>query len=424
MAKDMFHVGTQVLIGKERFSGIFDGMTKVLIVTDKFMHESGTVSYVTDVLDHLKVEWKIFSEVRPDPDIMTVSKGVAMILEFQPQAVVALGGGSSIDAAKAIVYFAAKESNAPRCKFVAIPTTSGTGSEMTNFAVISNPEKAAKYPLVNDELYPDIAVLDAELVKTVPPAITAATGMDVFTHAVEAFVCTEANHFTDACAEKAMKLVRSYLLRCYKNPEDMEARQGMHDASCLAGIAFTNAGLGLVHGMAHTFGAHFHVPHGKANAILLPYVMGFNAGCYDSQLTDVAKKYARISRLLRIEGPGIRQSAFSLIRTMRQYNTRLAFRLPSKSLVSVKKSLSPYWMRCVRLQKQTTVPQPIRENVRRRISKRFSCRHMMEKSEQEGNYKWQKKPNRELFRNLFLVNRSLWHMLSPIRFPVFMRKWG
>ena len=221
MAKDMFHVGTQVLIGKERFSGIFDGMTKVLIVTDKFMHESGTVSYVTDVLDHLKVEWKIFSEVRPDPDIMTVSKGVAMILEFQPQAVVALGGGSSINAAKAIVYFAAKESNAPRCKFVAIPTTSGTGSEMTNFAVISNPEKAAKYPLVNDELYPDIAVLDAELVKTVPPAITAATGMDVFTHAVEAFVCTEANHFTDACAEKAMKLVRSYLLRCYKNPEDM-----------------------------------------------------------------------------------------------------------------------------------------------------------------------------------------------------------
>ena len=255
MAKDMFHVGTQVLIGKERFSGIFDGMTKVLIVTDKFMHESGTVSYVTDVLDHLKVEWKIFSEVRPDPDIMTVSKGVAMILEFQPQAVVALGGGSSIDAA-----------------------------------------------------------------------------MDVFTHAVEAFVCTEANHFTDACAEKAMKLVRSYLLRCYKNPEDMEARQGMHDASCLAGIAFTNAGLGLVHGMAHTFGAHFHVPHGKANAILLPYVMGFNAGCYDSQLTDVAKKYARISRLLRIEGPGIRQSAFSLIRTMRQYNTRLGIPATIKEL--------------------------------------------------------------------------------------------
>ena len=112
----------------------------------------------------------------------------------------------------------------------------------------------------------------------------------------------------------------------------MEARQGMHDASCLAGIAFTNAGLGLVHGMAHTFGAHFHVPHGKANAILLPYVMGFNAGCYDSQLTDVAKKYARISRLLRIEGPGIRQSAFSLIRTMRQYNTRLGIPATIKEL--------------------------------------------------------------------------------------------
>ncbi len=324
MSKDVFHVHTQIQMGKEHFAEIFEGMTRVLVVTDAFMNESGTVSYITDVLDREKIEWKIFAEVKPDPDVATVSRGVALIMDFQPQAVVALGGGSPIDAAKAIVYFAEKEGKLPRCKFVAIPTTSGTGSEVTNFAVISNPEKAAKYPLVNDSLYPDVAVLDADLVKTVPPAVTAATGMDVFTHAVEAFVCTEASHFTDACAEKSIKLVRSYLLRAYKDPNDMEARQGMHDASCLAGLAFSNAGLGLVHGMAHTLGAHFHIPHGKANAVLLPYVMGFNAGCYDSQLTDVAKKYARIARLLRIEGPGIRQSAFSLIRTMRQYNARLS----------------------------------------------------------------------------------------------------
>ena len=318
MAKDMFHVGTQVLIGKERFSGIFDGMTKVLIVTDKFMHESGTVSYVTDVLDHLKVEWKIFSEVRPDPDIMTVSKGVAMILEFQPQAVVALGGGSSIDAAKAIVYFAAKESNAPRCKFVAIPTTSGTGSEMTNFAVISNPEKAAKYPLVNDELYPDIAVLDAELVKTVPPAITAATGMDVFTHALESYVSTGHNEFSAALAEKAMEICGVFLLRAYLDGSDMHARQKMHVASCLAGLSFNTAGLGITHSMAHQLGAMFHIPHGRANAMLLPHIVEFNANINKrsrSQKTylPAVERYASVAHILGLSNYNQVMSVRSLV---------------------------------------------------------------------------------------------------------------
>ncbi|KAB5102278.1 iron-containing alcohol dehydrogenase, partial [Bacteroides thetaiotaomicron] len=148
------------------------------------------------------------------------------------------------------------------------------------------------------------------------------TGIDVFTHAVEAFVSTEASDFSDAAAEKAIKLVKRHLLPAYQNPEDRKARQGMHNASCLAGIAFSNSGLGLNHGMAHALGARFHIPHGRANGILLPYVMSFNAGCAE-QLTSTAKRYARISRLLELESSSVRQSALNLIRTARRYIEKL-----------------------------------------------------------------------------------------------------
>ena len=194
---------------------------------------------------------------------------------------------------------------------------------MTRFAVITNREKGVKYPLIDDSLLPDVAILDPQLTVSVPPAITADTGLDVFTHAVEAFVCTAANDFTDAAAEKSIKLVRRHLLNAYQHPDDLEARQGMHNASCLAGIAFSNAGLGLNHGMAHALGARFHIPHGRANGILLPYVMSFNAGCVD-KLTPTAKRYAQISRLLGLESSSVRQSALNLIRTARQYIEKLS----------------------------------------------------------------------------------------------------
>ena len=208
------------------------------------------------------------------------------------------------------------------CKFIAIPTTGGTGAEVSRFAVITDQEKGVKYPLVEDSLLPDIAILDAELTTSVPPTVTADTGIDVFTHAVEAFVSTEASDFSDAAAEKAIKLVKRHLLPAYQNPEDRKARQGMHNASCLAGIAFSNSGLGLNHGMAHALGARFHIPHGRANGILLPYVMSFNAGCAE-QLTSTAKRYARISRLLELESSSVRQSALNLIRTARRYIEKL-----------------------------------------------------------------------------------------------------
>lgn len=319
---ESFNIGAKIMFGSNDFSKLFEGINKVFVVTDKFMFESGKIAYVTEKLEELGIEYEVFSDVSADPDIDIVTKGVGRMLRFAPNAVIAFGGGSSIDAAKSIVYFVKREGNMEQCLFVAIPTTSGTGSEVSRFSIITDKEKGIKYPLVDDSLLPNAAILDAELVKSVPPAVTADTGIDVLTHAIEAFVSTQANDFTDAAAEKAMKLVRRYLLRVYENPDDMEARQGMHNASCLAGIAFSNSGLGLNHGMAHALGGKFHIPHGKANGILLPYVMAYNAGCHDT-LTATAKRYAQIARILHLESSSIRQSAFNMVRTTKQYINKL-----------------------------------------------------------------------------------------------------
>ena len=317
-----FNVHTKILMGGG-LETLAPKLKRAFIVTDSFMASSGKVGYVTAKLEAAGVEYRIFDQVRADPDVGTVSRGVEVIGDFKPDAVIAFGGGSPIDAAKAIVFFAGKTCDMRGCQFIAIPTTSGTGSEVTSFAVITDPEKEVKYPLVEESLLPDLAILDAELTVSVPPSVTADTGIDVFTHAVEALVSTEASDFSDAAAEKAIKLVRKHLLAAYRRPEDMEARQGMHNASCLAGMAFSNSGLGLNHGMAHALGARFHIPHGRANGILLPYVMSFNAGCHES-LTPVAKRYAKIARLLGLESSSVRQSALNLIRTARRYVEQLS----------------------------------------------------------------------------------------------------
>lgn len=319
---DKFDLHTKIFIGSASFDKMLEQRRRVFIVTDKFMHESGRVSYLTDKIKAEGAKWEIFSDVTPDPDIETVTAGVAKILEFQPDTVIALGGGSPIDAAKAIVYFAVKQIDLRDCPFVAVPTTSGTGSEVSKFAVITDRARGIKYPLIDDTLLPDYAVLDAELTCSVPPKVTADTGLDVLTHAIEAFVCTEANAFTDALAEKSVKLVDHYLLLAYKEPDNREARQGMHNASCLAGAAFSNAGLGLCHSMAHAMGAQFHIPHGRANAILLPVVMSFNAGC-ETTLTPVATRYAELASLIGMGATSMRQSALNLIHMVRRLQQRM-----------------------------------------------------------------------------------------------------
>ncbi len=318
----VFNATRKIIMGGEHLEAEFEDSASVFIVCDPFLNETGKIAYITDILQKKNIPYTIYADVKPDPDIETVVRGMESLVKVKPDTLVGFGGGSAIDTCKAIMFFAEKKSLVGKCRLIAIPTTSGTGSEVTDFAVITDAEKAIKYPLTDQSLLPDVAVLDAELTLTLPREITAISGMDALTHAIEAIVSTEAGDFSDAMAEKAIKLIRSNLLRVYNNPGDINARQAMHNASCLAGAAFNNAGLGLNHGMAHALGAHFHIPHGKANAVLLPYVMGYNAGCFD-MLTECAGSYARIARLICVDSCSIRQSALNLIRSIKKINERL-----------------------------------------------------------------------------------------------------
>jgi 1-propanol dehydrogenase len=317
-----FRVRTRIMIG-DQLDQLVDGMNKVFVVADHFLAVSHKVSYVTDRLDRAGKKYDVFSDVAAEPDLGVVTAGIGRLTALEPDTVICLGGGASIDAAKAIVFIARRmDEKYKNIRFIAIPTTSGTGSEVSTFAVITDKSTQTKYPLVDESLVPDIAVLDASLVVSAPPKVTGDTGIDVFTHAVEAYVSKEHNDFSDAMAIKSLQLLQNNLLEVYKNPENLQARQSMHNASCMAGIAFANSGLGLNHGMAHAMGAHFHIPHGRANGILLPYVMSFNAGCHD-HLTPTADRYAEIAGHLKLDSVGTRQSALILIRTAKRFMERM-----------------------------------------------------------------------------------------------------
>ncbi|MCW2307637.1 1-propanol dehydrogenase PduQ [Rhodobium gokarnense] len=290
---------------------------KVGIVTDAFMAGSGPLDRVMGYLADCDV--LVFDEAVPEPPVATISKGARIFAEFRPDVLVALGGGSPIDAAKAILAIVRETDTSRTIPFVAIPTTSGTGSEVTAFAVISDPDKGRKFPLISPDLIPDVALLDAEFVRTAPAKVTADTGMDVITHGLEAMVATGASHFTDAFAEKSLELAFANLPRAYENGDDMEAREAMHQASCLAGLAFTAAGLGISHGLAHALGGRLHVIHGRLNAVLLPAVIAFNAAN-----PDAADRYARIARRIGLDVPSTRAGVRGLIRAIEALNTRFA----------------------------------------------------------------------------------------------------
>ncbi|MEG1147186.1 MAG: 1-propanol dehydrogenase PduQ [Niameybacter sp.] len=312
---ETFEITTQIKFGK----GALGYLTslhgqRVFIVTDPFMVKSGMINKVIDKLEAGSFE--VFSEVVPDPPMELVTKGVEAVIAFKPNTMLALGGGSSIDAAKAIMDFSKKIGGLKDMTFIAIPTTSGTGSEVTSFAVITDHEKGVKYPLVSNSLLPDIAILEPELVKSVPPDIVADTGMDVLTHAIEAYVSTAATDFSDALAEKAVELVFEYLKRSYESSEDMEAKEKMHNASCLAGIAFNLASLGINHAIAHNIGGKLHIPHGRTNALLLPYVIEFNAdieGFNPTHYTKAATKYAQLAKLVGLQGAHTRALVKNLV---------------------------------------------------------------------------------------------------------------
>ncbi|MBI6036306.1 L-threonine dehydrogenase [Clostridium perfringens] len=276
------------------------GFKKALIVTDKVLGQIGIVKKVTDVLDNKSIEYAIYDETKPNPTVKNVNDGLALLKEKECDFVISLGGGSAHDCAKGIALLATNggeikdyegvdKSKKPQLPMVGINTTAGTGSEMTLFAIITDEERHIKMALVDKHLTPIIAVNDPMLMLAMPKSLTAATGMDALTHAIEAYVSTSATPITDACAEKAIELISNYLVNAVENGQDVEARDMMAYAEYLAGMAFNNASLGYVHAMAHQLGGFYNLPHGVCNAILLPHVQEYNKATSASRLAKIAK---------------------------------------------------------------------------------------------------------------------------------------
>ncbi|MEJ2763060.1 1-propanol dehydrogenase PduQ [Photobacterium sp. MCCC 1A19761] len=285
---------------------------RALIVTDQAMVKFGMADQVRQRLQANQMVVSLFAEVTSDPDISVIVNGMKQMDAEAPDVVVALGGGSVIDAAKGVIYTLWESGKlAKKPCFVAIPTTSGTGSEVTAFSVIKS--KGEKWVVVDEFMLPDHAILDPELVKSVPAGITADTGMDVLCHALEAYVSTQASDFSDALAEKAVQLVFAHLLECYQNGSNLAAREKMHNASCIAGMAFTNASLGITHSLAHALGGVFGIPHGRANALMMTHVIAFNANLHGDCKTAAAQKYAHLAKQLGLPSRTTREGVMSLI---------------------------------------------------------------------------------------------------------------
>lgn len=334
-------------------------VSRVMIVTDPTMVQFG---YADKVIQNLpqSVSYRIFDQVEPDPSVTTVQTGAQAMRDFKPDLIIALGGGSAMDAAKGMWLFYEQPNETfsnlrqkfldirkrayqfptlgRQAKFVAIPTTSGTGSEVTPFTVITDKEKNVKYPIADYALTPDVAIVDPEFVMTVPASITADTGMDVLTHATEAYVSVLANDYTDGLALKAIKMIFDYLPRAYANGSDAEAREKVHNASTMAGMAFANAFLGINHSIAHKIGGEFHTPHGRTNAILMPHVIRYNASRptklaafpkYESFVAD--ERYADIARYLGLPAATTEQGVESLIQAVADLGQRLNIKMSFKA---------------------------------------------------------------------------------------------
>ncbi|MDR4504409.1 MAG: iron-containing alcohol dehydrogenase [Candidatus Scalindua sp.] len=272
-----------------------EGNKAVIVIGGGSIKRFGFLDKTINLLKETGITSTVFEGVEPDPSVETVMKGAEFLKHEKPDLIIGLGGCSAIDAAKAMWVFyeypevTFEEIVRPftikplrnKARFIAIPSTSGTGTEVTGLSVITDRSKGTKYPIVSYELCPDIAIVDGNLCQSMPPHITANTGMDALSHDVEAFVAGLASPYTDALSIHSVRIVFDYLPRAFKDGNNLEARQAMHDASCLGGMAFSNAILGITHSMAHQIGGMFNVPHGCANAILMPNVIRFNSRSTD-----------------------------------------------------------------------------------------------------------------------------------------------
>lgn len=317
-----FSIPRSIIYGENALEHLstLSGKKAALVTGGSSMKRFGFLDKAIGELNKAGMECIVIDNVEPNPSIKTVWRGAKEMLAFEPDWIVAIGGGSALDAAKVMWCFYEHpelkfEDIIPvgsmpplrnKARFVAIPSTSGSASEITAFSVITDTANHIKYPIVAADLVPDIAILDPTIPAKMPPHVTAHTGMDVMTHALEAYVSTAANSFTDPYAVEAIRLVFEHLETAYRSPDDLNARMHMHNASALAGIAFTNASLGLVHSMAHKIGGEFGITHGLANAIMLPYIIQYNA--------KFTKKYRQLEEALGIN---------NLIEALNELNKRL-----------------------------------------------------------------------------------------------------
>ena len=302
---ERFNCKTKIISGTGALTALETlGCKRLLLVSDPYFVKNGQAQKAAAMAKAQVVE--IFDKVTPDPTVELAAEGTALVRQFQPDTVVALGGGSAMDCAKAMTYFAGIP-----VRLVAIPTTSGSGSEVTDFAILTHGD--VKHPLVDPKLRPDVAILDADLLKELPSSLVADAGFDVLCHAVEAYVASNAGAITDALALDAFTVTYGALPASFSG--NLAVRQKIHNASAMAGMAFSQAGLGLCHAMAHALGGLFHVPHGRLNAILLPAVITCNAH-------GAADKYARLARGAGLGGSadtiGVRNLKNGLIRLRRE----------------------------------------------------------------------------------------------------------
>ena len=282
---ERFECRTKVISGPGAVSALGElGAKRMFLVTDPFFVKNGTAQQIIQAAKTENAE--IFQDVRPDPTVELAAKGTAKLREFAPDLIVALGGGSAMDCAKAMAWFAKQDA-----RFVAIPTTSGSGSEVTDFAILTH--EHVKHPLVDKRLAPDLAILDSRLLTELPPNLIADAGFDILSHAAESYVAKNAGAVTDALAAEAFSCAFAALPASFAGHQ--QVRQKIHMAATMAGMAFSQAGLGLCHAMAHSLGGMFHIPHGRLNGILLPAVIGCNAHL-------AGEKYARLSRAAGLGG--------------------------------------------------------------------------------------------------------------------------
>lgn len=339
------------------------GKKRAFIVTDEFLFKNGYTKTITDKLDQMGIVHETFFNVQPDPTLKSAKEGAAAMTAFAPDTIIALGGGSAMDAGKIMwvlyehpeveftdmaldfmdirkrVYTFPKMGE--KAMFIAVPTSAGTGSEVTPFAIITDEKTGVKYPLADYELLPNMAIIDADLMMNMPKGLTSASGIDAMVHSLEAYVSMMATPYTDGEALMALRLIFKYLPRAYENgASDPEAREKMADASTMAGIAFANAFLGVCHSMAHKLGAFHHLPHGVANALLISDIIRYNAAEVPTKMGTFPQygyphtqaRYAEIADTLGLGGKNDKEKVENLIKAIEELKTK----------VGIKKTIADY----------------------------------------------------------------------------------